>query len=258
MSEPKQQALAVVDETKQVAPVSVYEIFSQLARDPNIDPSRIAQLMELHQQAEKWQAEKEFIAAMNRLQPRLPRIKKLGKIAFVSKNTGDAQSTPYARFEDIDAQIRPLLHEEGFSLSFGTSVLEKGIPGILITATLSHSAGHSRTESMPLPLDTSGSKNAVQAVGSTMAYGRRYLTCAMLNIITIGEDDNGEAPYCLDEQQVKNITDMIAACELDGKATNDFLKYMNVQDIKQIRQANYPKAMTALNAKLRRFQDGKR
>jgi len=250
------QLVLAREESAQVP--SLYSMFVEMVRDPSIDPARIAQLMELHERAEKRQAEKEFIAAMNRLQPRLPRIKKLGKIAFVSKSTGDAQSTPYARFEDIDAEIRPLLHEEGFSLSFGTSCLEKGIPGILITATLSHAAGHSRTESMPLPLDTSGSKNAVQAVGSTMAYGRRYLTCAMLNIITIGEDDDGNAPNYLDEQQVGTITDLIAACELDGKAVNKFLEYMEVSDIKKIRQSNYPKALTALNAKLRRFQDGQR
>ncbi|WP_409524602.1 ERF family protein [Pseudomonas sp.] len=46
---------------------------------------------------------------------------------------------------------------------------------------------------MLLPLDTSGSKNAVQAVGSSTSYGKRYVMSALLNLTTRGEDDDGHA-----------------------------------------------------------------
>jgi len=46
---------------------------------------------------------------------------------------------------------------------------------------------------MTLPLDNSGSKNAVQAVGSSVSYGKRYVMAALLNITTRGEDDDGNA-----------------------------------------------------------------
>jgi len=248
----EQQNLVVQDEPKAVVPITIYEIFAQLARDPNVDPVRIQQLMELQERAEARQAEKEFIAAMNRLQPKLPRITKQGKIAFESQRTGQSQNTPYARFEDIDAKIRPLLHDEGFSISFGTAALEKG--GILITATLSHAAGHSRTESMPLPFDTSGSKNSIQAVGSTMAYGKRYLICAMLNIITVGEDDDGNAVSFIDQQQLNSIMDLIIASEMDETSQAAFRKLMNVERIEDIRKSNYPKAMSALHAKFKKWR----
>ena len=45
-----------------------------------------------------------------------------------------------------------------------------------------------------LPLDTSGSKNGVQAVGSTVSYGKRYAICALLNIST-GDDTDGNIPH---------------------------------------------------------------
>lgn len=44
---------------------------------------------------------------------------------------------------------------------------------------------------MLLPADVSGNKNAVQAFGSSTSYGKRYVLCALLNITTRGQDDNG-------------------------------------------------------------------
>src|ERR1700733_14323986 len=166
---------------------SVSDIIMALARDPSVQVERLAGLMELAERAEQRQAEKSFIAALNRLMPRLPRIVKRGRIDFESKTTGKRQVTPFAKYEDVDKVIRPLLTDEGFSLGFGTQTYDKGL---MITCTLAHQDGHSRTESMPLPFDTSGSKNALQAVGSTLSYGKRYLVCAMLNIVTVDEDDD--------------------------------------------------------------------
>ena len=141
------------------APANLYQIFAAMARDNSIEPSRIAQLMELQERAEKREA-------MNRLQPKLPRITKLGKIDL----GGSRKPLSFAKYEDIDRAVRPLLTGEGFSIGFGTSVYDKGI---IISATLSHSAGHSRTESMPLPFDEGPGRNKIQAVGSTLSYGKR-------------------------------------------------------------------------------------
>ncbi len=46
---------------------------------------------------------------------------------------------------------------------------------------------------MICPLDQSGSKNAIQGAGSSVAYGKRYTLCAILNIVTNGDDRNGAA-----------------------------------------------------------------
>ena len=45
---------------------------------------------------------------------------------------------------------------------------------------------------MELPVDTTGSKNAVQAVGSSTAYGKRYVMEALLNLTSRGQDDDGK------------------------------------------------------------------
>lgn len=247
-SEPaEQQQLETINKAEPQAPVSVYEIFAHMARDPTIEPSRIAQLMELQERAEKREAEKAFIAAMTRLQPRLPRITKQGKI-----DLGKGKPLSFAKYEDVDKVIRPLLTQEGFSVGFGTAPHEKGIT---ITCTLSHAAGHSRMESMPLPFDTGPGRNTLQAVGSTLSYGKRYLLCAMLNLVTVNEDDDGNGLDFLDEQQTNNIIDMFAACEMDATSQSKFLEFMNSEIVSEIHKRDYAKAMSALNAKLRKIRE---
>jgi hypothetical protein len=63
---------------------------------------------------------------------------------------------------------------------------------IKIVGILSHKQGYTQETEIILPSDTSGSKNAVQAIGSTISYGRRYVTCALLNIST-GDDNDGKS-----------------------------------------------------------------
>jgi len=240
-------SLATIERGGTLQQPSVLEIFSALARDKSIEVSRIRELMEMQERAEKRQAEKEFIAAMNRLQPKLPRIGKDGSI-----DLGKGKPLKFARYETIDAAIRPLLTQEGFSISFGTATHDKGIT---ITATLSHSAGHSRTESMPLPFDTGPGRNSIQAVGSTISYGRRYLVCAMLNLVTVGEDTDGVGIEFLDEQQVNNIIDMFAAAEMGPDSQSKFLTFMHAERVGEIHKRDYEKAVTALNAKIRKRQE---
>ena len=213
--------------------------------DPAVGPEKAREAFALFRDMERWDAEKQFTAALSRLQQRLPRIKKHGKIEFESKRTNTSQSTPYALFEDIDKAIRPMLDEEGFSIAFGTAPLEKG--GLLVTATLSHKAGHSRTESMPLPFDTSGSKNSIQAVGSTLSYGKRYLVCAMLNIITEGEDDDGRAISTLDEGQRQSIEDMLL--EMPAESRDHMLRAIGYDAVSDIQKGAFVATMSWLRAK---------
>ncbi len=234
--------LVVAEEPKALAIPSVLEIFSQLARDPSVEVSRIAQLMELHREAERWDAEKQFIAAKARL--KFPPIKKTTK----------GQNSKYAPYEEIQVIIDPILDAEGFTLTFtGGEPTPQGMP---IYGKLSHLAGHSEKGVLYLPRDKSGSMNEIQGVGSTVSYGQRYVAKMMLNLRFIGDDDDGGG--YVDECGLNNIINMISECAMDDKQQAAFLKYMNVEKLDKIRQSNYPMAMTTLKAKLRRIQDGKR
>lgn len=254
--EPTQQPL-VPEETPSVAletvrqqavqPVSVLEIFAGLlSSNSTIEVSKIKELMELQKWAEERDAEKQFIAAMNRLQPKLPRIVKRGKI-----DLGKGKPLSFAKYEDVDEVIRPLMNSEGFSATFGLGRAEKGIS---VSCTLSHSANHSRTETVELPPDAGPGRNGLQALGSTISYAKRYLLCSMLNIVTVDEDNDGNGIGFIDERQVNNIIDMFSACEMNPESQSKFLLLMKAETVGEIHRRDYEKAMTQLNAKLRKVR----
>lgn len=231
------------------------QLIARAAADPSIDAAKMLQLMELQERIMAREAEVAFNAAMARLQPKLPIITKRGKIEFESQRTGVKQSTPYARYEDIDAAIRPLLSEEGFSLSFDSEFAEKGI---VYHGTLAHSLGHSKRASMVLPADTSGSKNSLQAIGSTVSYAKRYLVGMLLNIITKGQDDDGQAVGYLTDQEASTIIDMIAACGLTPARQTKFLEYVEAKTVSEIQRKNYQKGFLQLQNELRKVKEGQR
>lgn len=163
---------------------SLLPAIMKIACDPSLDVAKLEALLRMQAELEKRQAEKEFIEAFSRLSGTLPRVQKEGVI-----DLGGKGKIPFARWEDIDKTIRPLLAKEGFTLSFDTSTIERGT---IIIAHLMHRSGHSRTVSTPpLPLDTGPGRNQIQAMGSTISYGKRYAAEMALNIVREGEDDDG-------------------------------------------------------------------
>lgn len=166
-----------------------------LAKDPAVDVEKLNALLSMQERLENRQAEAEFNRAFHEMEPQIPRIKRDGTLEYpVDKNRPDGpkrQIAKFAKWETIDASIRPILRQFGFSLSFNTAPRQGDGGGLVITGTLLHVAGHSKQASMPLPLDTSGGKNNLQGGGSTFSYGARYVTRMLLNIVTEGDDDDG-------------------------------------------------------------------
>ncbi|MNE66080.1 ERF superfamily protein [compost metagenome] len=80
---------------------------------------------------------------------------------------------------------------------------------------LSHRDGHRETTSILLPADATGSKNAVQAVASSVSYGKRYTAGALLNFTTTGEDDDGQGAIPTQQPDEPVITQRQAA-QLDA------------------------------------------
>lgn len=170
---------------------SMISLIAQLAANPRVNADKMEKLLNMQERIVNQQADQAFSQAMARLQSKLPRITKKGKIAFTDKK-GVERDTPYAKYEHIEAAIRSLYNAEGFATSFDTDTVAEG--KIMVTLTVSHEGGAKRiSKSPPMALDTSGSKNNLQAMGSTISYGKRYTLINAFNIVTEGEDDDGTA-----------------------------------------------------------------
>ena len=174
--ESDQQAMVPADN---VSPM--FAMIERAARDPSVDIDKLERLMQMKERADHQSARAEFDAAMAEMQPELPAIGERGK-AMVNKEV----RYTYAKWEDINAAIKPVLTGHGFALTFRTDFAN----GIKVTGVLSHRSGHREETSIQLPADASGGKNAVQAVASSVSYGKRYTAGALLNLTSHGEDDD--------------------------------------------------------------------
>ena len=80
-----------------------------------------------------------------------------------------------------------------------------------MTGILMHRDGHREETTMLLPVDIGKGRNAVQAVGSSTTYGKRYVMCALLNITTgeMQDDDGHGAGDTGDDLRVQVVTDIL-------------------------------------------------
>ena len=182
-----------VAETEEQAPQgsALIQMIERVSVMPNVNVDTLERLLAMQERILDRESRGAYVTALAEMQPRLPVIAENGTIIVREKGgTKIIQSTSYALWEDINEAIRPLLHEFGFALSFRTGLGGDG--RITVTGVLSHKDGHQEDTTITLPHDSTGSKNAVQAVGSSTSYGKRYTAMALLNITSRGEDDDGE------------------------------------------------------------------
>lgn len=228
--------------TPEKSPATLLEVISRAVSDPRMDVEKMERLLAMHERISEQQRIAEFMAAMSRLQAKLPHINKEGRI--IVKGT---ERSRYARIEDIDRAIRPLLAEEGFAFSFDSDSGDGKI--FKLSAKLSHRDGHSEIKHLVLPLDKSDYRSDVQSIGSTVSYGKRQLIKMHLNLIEEDEDDGGNGgAEPITQQQVQDLTALIT--EVKGNAAL-VLKFMGVEKLEEILARDYQKVINLLEAKRR-------
>ena len=223
------------------------EVIARAARDPSVDIDKMERLISMQERVQNRNAEVAFNAALAELQPLLPVIEERGGI---KDRSGKVQST-YALWEDVNEAIRPHLAEQGFALRFR---VDRTADQISVTGILSHREGHKEETTLTLPTDTSGSKNAVQAVGSSTSYGKRYTAFALLNITSTGEDDDGNKAGMkpkADAVSDDTLTSIIEYCEaVGGDQSGVILQAYKVKRLGELTQTQGDAVLKRLKGKL--------
>lgn len=219
---------------------TILQVISRAASDPSTDVNKLERLMDMYERLESRKAEQEFHAALARMQVELPEISERGEI----KHNGKLIST-YAKWEDVNRSIKPVLHRHGFALTFRVETAEK----VTVEGVLSHSAGHCERTSITLPADTSGSKNPVQAVASSVSYGKRYVAGALLNLTSGEMDDDGMAAGGADRISDDQIANLEALIEEVGANKPAFLKFFLIDKLEYMPARRYDEAVKMLEAK---------
>jgi hypothetical protein len=209
--------------------------------DPAIDPEKVKRAWEVIQAMCAELARQEFLGALSLAQGEFKPAKKNRqiKMAFKDPKPGQPkeQVTPYADWMAQWEGAREALSRHGLSLTHKIS----GGAGqtIVVTARLRHAAGHEETLDITLPHDSTGSKNQVQAIGSSIMYGRRYTGMAILNLTAEDDPDdnngatlqNSEPVVLLSEAQIATVRKALAEVGIHEKAVADAYNVSKLEDI---------------------------
>lgn len=166
-----------------VSPAVTPMALIQLAMNQNADIGKLEALMNLQLRWEANEAKKAFVAAMNAFKADSPEIVKNAKVAY------DQVAYNYATLDHVCKQITQALSKH--DISHRWRVVQETDKLIRVTCILTHSMGHSEETTLSGMPDTSGSKNAIQAIGSAVTYLERYTLLAATGLAAANGDNDG-------------------------------------------------------------------
>ena len=208
----------------------------QMAIAQGADLDKLEKLMTLQERYEENEAKKLFNKAVSDFKAHLPTILK--------DKDNKQYNSKYVSEANLMNTVNPELSKYGLNAHF--QLEQNG--NIKVTCILTHSAGYSESTSMSAPADSSGSKNAIQQIKSTVTYLRKMTFEAITGVATTdpeGDDDgNAAGTEMVNDKELSQIVDMV------NETGTDLTKFLEA-----IPKAKFKTAMVGLEAKLKKQQE---
>ena len=228
---------------------TLMDVISAVAANPGVDVGKIEALLNMRAKEQEREAKVAFSIAMCACQKQAEPVLKNKK----------GNNNSYADLEAIDCKLRPIYTAHGFSLSFNSPDFTPD--GVTVSCRVFHSSGHSEDYHLSGGLDGSGAKGSsnktpIQALGSTVKYLRRYLTCMIFNVMTTDKDNDGNRPGSdapITQDQADNIHAVFSELGMDAKSVGGFLNALWAESVENIPARDYKRAMNLLDAKRRQL-----
>jgi hypothetical protein len=179
-----------------VTPLGILQIAVQ--QGANVD--KLAKLLELQERWQANQARQAYNAAMAKFKQKPPKITKNKHVK------SDDTEYDHATLDHVTEAITETLSAVGISHTWKMCQS----PQISVTCVLTHEMGHSEETTLTASPDTSGSKNSIQAIGSTVTYLQRYTLLAAVGLAAAGTDNDGRAAD--EERKPKTSEERVAEC----------------------------------------------
>lgn len=198
-------------------------------------PETLEKLLALQERWEANQGRKAFDEAVSNAKAKIPPIQ---------RNKQGHNNKKYADFAALARVVDPIISQFGLSYRFRTN---QDTNLIKVTCILSHRDGHSEETTLAGPADTSGSKNAIQAIGSTLTYLQRYSLTQALGLAA-SDDDDGHAATAggtVSEEQVDAIRTLIEEAQAD---VEKFCRHWKINAVIDLPARQFDDAMKSLRA----------
>jgi len=199
------------------------------------DTALAEKLMDLADRWEKKQALREFSSAIAAAK---------AEIKPIARNKLGHNSKAYADMAATATAVDPILSAHGLGYRYRATQGDR----ITVTCVLFHRAGHEEETTLTGPADTTGNKNAIQAIGSTLTYLQRYSLFLALGLAA-GNDDDGKAAGAGEKIDQQQIDHLIQLAEDVGADKAKFCAYMKIDSFADLPVSRLPQAINALNAK---------
>jgi hypothetical protein len=226
-------SVVIMPETaREVTPVTLLD----RALAMNVDPATLREFMALEREHRRDKAKMAFDAAIAAAK---------AEVDVIEKNATGHNNKRYANFAAYAKAVDPVLSRHGLSYRFRSMQDER----VHVTCILSHRDGHSEENTLSGPPDTTGNKNAIQAIGSTLTYLQRYSLVQALGLAASEDDDGraaGGAPLASPEQ-VETVRAKIVE---SGSDLKKFLGRFVVEKIDELSPAQAERAIVLLDAKI--------
>lgn len=208
----------------------------------------LERLMGLAERYQANQARCAYDKAMAALRFDLPTIV---KDTPVDQGPGRAKYK-YEDLADMTEQLSPVMAKHGLSFRWRTESLDSGWQKV--TCIIAHEDGHREENSLTGPPDTSGSKNSIQAIGSTVAYLQRYTLKPGLGIAAAKDDDAqavtsrspAERTDTISDEQVKRLWTIARVKGMSDEAIKGFILKRGYDSSKSIKRADYDAIIAAI------------
>lgn len=229
----------------------IVQIIERAVQSETVDVEALKQLLAMQERIMDREAAMAFSVAMKGAQGEMPAIVKEG----YNKTT----KSRFAKLEAICEAIQPVIDKYGFSLSFGTDdcPLENHYR---VTCLVDHVAGHTRDYHADIPADIKGMKGSLNkspthGFGSTMSYGRRYLTVLIFNLRLINEDDDGNAASEDDDlisaKQLVTLEKLLEDLQATDRDIETLCEWLKVDALQDLPAKQFEDAKQVLEQKLK-------
>lgn len=228
---------------------SVMELVMRAVKDPECDPAKMMQLLELSRQIRADEAAQAYSIAMVAAQKEMDPV----RTNAANKQT----SSRYATYDALNNAIRPIYSKHGFAVSWDTGG-DGPMDHVRVLANVMHESGHTKVYHFDIPADGKGAKGGdvqtkTHAAGSAFKYGRRYLLGGIFDIVIWdGTDDDGNAAGGSGLITADQMEDLKLVIDRTGSDPEKVCKHFSLESMSQITKKQLPRIIEALNSQPRK------